>query len=360
MKMIKQFVQFFIAAAVSCAVVSCSGGTDSGGDLVLKASVAQIAADGLESVVFTVVDGTEDVTSGAKIYKGTAALESNTFTSTEIGEYKFTAKYNNNFSNELVVKVVPESSFKKKALLAVWTSTNCIHCPKMANQLKNNWLSARQGQIVVLYYHMMIGADDDDPFVVKDENGSVVFEGDMASWSDCIGGAPKAKLDAEYDVNYLHDASRFDLVLKRTPNTGIAIESGVNGNKLHVKVKTKADADYPYEPGLAIWLTEDGLASPQASVDGEILYDYVHNYVVRASLCPNYIGITIPEEYRKAGKEYVYKTDYEIPAGFVTKNLRLVAYVYQNVPKTVSYSQHQIDNAQEVKVGESVGYELNN
>lgn len=369
MKTIRQKVRYFIMATLACLSVACSSGdSPEGGKLELKASAAQIVADGADYVTFTVLSGGQDVTAAAEIYKGTVRLEGVKFTSAEEGVFRFTAKYQGVLSNDVEVKVVAPAKYKKKAVLPVWSSVNCIWCPRMAEQLKNVWQAQRPGQIVPMYFHSKLGADDDDPFIALDKAGKIL-EGAMAVWFNCIGGLPKAAVDAVTTINYTDGADRLDIALQRPTHTGIAIETSLTGNTLKVKVRTKADEDYKYPAGLAVWLIENGLVSPQQKgeeVPGqddpkvEIIEDYVHNYVVRAGLCEEYTGTSIPEAYAKAGQEYTYEITYTIPAGFTKENLRVVAYVYQNVPKAVSQSLHQVENAQEVKAGESVGYELTN
>ena len=369
MKKIRQIIGYFIMAALPCLTVACgSDDTAKNGKLELKASAAQIVADGADYVTFTVLSGGQDVTSSAEIYKGTARLEGAKFTSDEEGTFRFTAKYQGALSNDVEVKVVAPAKYKKKVVLPVWSSVNCIWCPKMAEQLKNVWQAERPGQTVPMYFHSKLGADDDDPFIVLDKNGKIL-EGNMAVWFNCIGGLPKAAIDAVTTINYTDGSDRLDIALQRPTYTGIAIETSLDGNTLKVKVRTKADQDYKYPAGLAIWLIENGLVSPQQKgeeVPGqdepkvEVIEDYVHNYVVRAGLCEEYTGTAIPEASAKAGQEYTYETTYVIPAEYKKENLCVVAYVYQNVPKAVSQSQHQVENVQEVKAGKSIGYELTN
>lgn len=359
----KSIVRYFILAILPCFVMACgSDDPASGGKLELKASAGQIVADGADYVTFTVLNGGQDVTASAEIYKGTTRLEGTKFTSAEEGAFRFTAKYQGVLSNDVEVKAVAPSAYKKKIMLPVWTSINCVYCPLMADQLKKVWQVQRPGQIVPVYFHMRVTANDDDPFIILDKNGSIL-EGRVATWFNCIGGAPKASVDASYLITYLDGEDRLDIALKRPTHTGIAIETAVNGNTLKVKVRTRADKDYEYPAGLAVWLTESALVWEQKkAIEGsdeyEVIGDYVHDYVARAGLCDEYTGIAIPEAYMKAGKEYTYETTYQIPANFKKENLRVVAYVYQNVPKTVSQSQHLVENAQEVKAGESIGYEL--
>lgn len=363
--MMRKLIRYAIIAILACAGWACGSDSEDGGKLELKSDRSQIVADGVETVSFTVTEDGVDVTAEAKIYQGTSAIAGHTFATTEVGKYRFTASYNGVLSNDVTVESVTPASYRKKALVTIWSSTNCVHCPKMARQLKNVWMTERPGQVVPLYFHTRLMVDDDDPFIVKDSDGLPLFAGQMASWFNCIGGLPKACVDADYTIDYLSGSSRLDIALNRQTQTGIAISSVINGQKLEVTVRTKGDADYANPAGLAVWLLENGRNEPQLDGDanGEnqfVEYEYIHNYIVRAALCDDYTGILIPEAYRKAGQEYEYKYTYTIPADFVKENLQVVAYVYENVATTVSSSGHLVLNAQMAQAGSDSGYDYVN
>lgn len=356
----EKFIRYFIAAALAFTGMACSSDDNKeSGSLKLMADRNEIAADGVEKATFVVTKDGVDVTAQSEIYRGTSRLEGSSFSTTETGEFRFTAKYEGALSNDFIVKAITPASFKKKVLVPIWTSVNCQWCPLMARQLKNVWMKERPGQVVPMYYHMQIVQGDDDPFIVRDGNGKILFEGDMASWFNCIGGAPKACVDAEYTITYQNGSSRLDIALNRQAHTGIAMETSVSGQTLKVKVLTKGDVDYSVPTGLAVWLLESGRVEPQK--DGEeIDENYVHDYIVRAALCDDYKGVMLDAAYCKAGQEYVYEYTYTIPADFVKENLQIVAYVYQNVEKTVSSSGHLVQNAQMVNAGSNIDYEYSN
>lgn len=355
----KKWIQFCLIAVLVSVATACSSDDDKTGGLELTSSVSQITADGADYVTFKVMNGAQDVTAQSIIYRGTTPIDGATFTSTTVGEYKFTAKYANTLSNEVTVKVVEVATYAKKALLPIWTSTNCVACPYMEKQLSEKWLTGRPNQIVPMYFHTTLMAEDDDPFIVKGSNGKVLFAGDMKGWFNAGSGLPSAVIDADYAITYVDPASRFDVALSRGTHTGIAMETTVSGSTLSVKVRTQGDADYEYETGLAVWLIENNLIFEQNSETG-VINDFTHNYVVRAALCDSFYGVSIPSDKCKAGQEYTYQYTYQIPADFNKDNLQVVAYVYHNVPKLVSTSEHLVVNAQVVKAGETLGYEYSN
>ncbi len=343
---------------------SCSSDDSGSLDIVLQADNQEIIADGTTEVSFTVTLGGEVITQNAEIYNGTEKLAGNKFTTNTVGDYKFIAKYEGAFSNEIVINAAEVEALKKRALLTVWSSTNCSVCPYMASQRENNWEPNKGGDFVTLYFYGDFGQKEDCDFVIRDEESGLGFvEGGMASWFNCIGGYPKAKLDAEYDITYMSEYERFDLVLENKACADIAIESSIEGDKLKVKVLTTARGNYPHTPGLAIWLKESKLISPQAYRNPEtelveVINDYEHNHVVRDYLTPDDFGIEIPQEYRTDGKEFIYETIYTIPTEFKKENLSIVAYVYQDVPRIVSDGGHQVNNVVEVKAGGSIDYQL--
>ncbi len=70
---------------------------------ILSANKTTILADGEDAITFSVMSGNEDVSSAAVIFVADTPLESNIFSTTEPGSYKFTAEYDGVTSNEITV-----------------------------------------------------------------------------------------------------------------------------------------------------------------------------------------------------------------------------------------------------------------
>ena len=109
-------IKRFIYGICSCLVLAslfagCSGNIDVNEEketLYLSADVEEIIADGKTAVTFTVLYGTEDVTSQAsvKCVSGNAEVSGNSFVADAIGTYVFRAFYDDVVSEDLEVVVL--------------------------------------------------------------------------------------------------------------------------------------------------------------------------------------------------------------------------------------------------------------
>lgn len=94
----KNILHFLVITALSVALCSC--GNDDNDDenkksLILTSDKTTIAADGVETVVFTVTYDGADVTGEASVcIKDVACLGTNSFSTEEAGVYLFYATYN--------------------------------------------------------------------------------------------------------------------------------------------------------------------------------------------------------------------------------------------------------------------------
>lgn len=141
MKMINKLSFLFMATALlftGCKDPEGGPVTPSDGELVLSVNKPSIKDNGTDAATFTVKYGNADVTSAAIIKNGDTEIEGATFTSTEKGEYIFTATYTDpqteelKTSNQVKVNVTAESSGNPTVSLVVAPETLPVNSTEKA------------------------------------------------------------------------------------------------------------------------------------------------------------------------------------------------------------------------------------
>lgn len=280
-------IKRFIYGICSCLVLAslfagCSGNIDVNEEketLYLSADVEEIIADGKTAVTFTVLYGTEDVTSQAsvKCVSGNAEVSGNSFVADAIGTYVFRAFYDDVVSED--VEVVAKSRFQRRVCVMEFTGTWCAQCPAGATTL--NFLISRtyKDQAFALAFH------NDDPFALP-------VETELHTMFGC-GSYPAYVTDMR-DAGLLNDGGCSESIEKSLYESethcsvSVSCSYDRSSGKVNVTSGIFSEKDASYR--LAAYVIEDKVKGEQAQADGTVDKDYVHRHVVRQMLSASVKG----------------------------------------------------------------------
>jgi hypothetical protein len=291
------------------ALASCSGYVDytdpdnvPEGVLRIFADKTEIAADGTETVTFTVKFGSKDVSKDAdmNLIRVVGDDETsmkpgvNVFTTTAPAEYRFKARYYSGSAhytdNEVVVvaRSVSQSVGQKNYFRKLWgmqfTAVSCTYCPELTTSLKNV-MTANPDKIVLTSFHVMfneatlldpmrLAINEDFRGLVKHSDGLPLFAFNMVKDKDAIVDE-QDKIEAAL-AGYGSGSA----------TCGLALETSYDSASGNVTVTGKVTSNVAQSLRYHILLVEDGIEYTQAGADGI----YVHNRVVRDVLADNKWG----------------------------------------------------------------------
>ncbi|MDR1675501.1 MAG: Omp28-related outer membrane protein [Tannerella sp.] len=273
--------------------------------LVLHADRLTFKADEKEKVTFSVTADEEDVTSSASLFrKGEDAdepLEGTAFVTDEPGMHRFYAIYDEDTTAIVQVEATYVARpFLRQHLIMQFSSTVCANCPLMTDAVRSaqqEMASSRMVHVICLHlygkhcYSTLAGA------IAETSNGLS---------SDYF---PSSLVDLREDVRlYLTGTSKYlTEALKRSgtapAETGIAIESQINGTSIDFKVKIRTTRTGTYR--FYAFIVEDQIHHGQKFPDGEWDGTYVHDNVATYVLpdADPQTGVTLGE--MEPGRETV-------------------------------------------------------
>lgn len=358
----KRFKYIFLALAACIGLAGCSGNIDPEDMKVfISADKSTIYADGVDAVTFTVTYLGEDVSRSKETcisweYQGRKtemAAGVNSFSTSEAGEYTFTAEYKGITSTGSVTLSArqPESTqasgWFHKMLAMEFTSVWCTYCPLLAEALKTVERTYPERIATVAFHENSMG-EDPMTLPLNDKIYNKVNTGE---------GLPLFALDfrksSQHIVNeYAKIVSEIEAQLEKyKPDCGVAIKTAYDASarKLEVKASFKSDvaASYNYH----IFLVEDSVEGSQAGYDGSAVYK--HDNVLRAMASDNVNGSKLNEGNKfNPGTEYTVTKKFDIPASWNTSQMRVIV----SILKSDSNSTYICDNSNECGLGSEVGY----
>lgn len=272
-----------------CAMFGACQGAEGELELTLKADKTSILADGSDAVTFSVMLGSEDVTSGAEItcINDGKLLESNVFSTTVAGNLSFKAVYGEYESQPqtVVAEAVPmtePSKYNRKICIMEFTGQWCSQCPS--------------GLRTLLMYLQQPAFTGKTHIIALHDNSSGIDEFAIPVQLDMfreykLTGYPSVVINMKDKVAIASNASElYDYLmnpLKEGPHCGVAVSSVYDetAKKAEVTVKVAAEKSGKYR--LAVWVVEDGLKGKQK--DGSLEKpDYTHNHVARKLVSDSY------------------------------------------------------------------------
>ena len=325
--------------------IACGGGDSDNGDEKPDGSGLSFSVDrdhiyksGYDKATFTVKYDGIDVTGKSRIYEKVTGtfLKENVFTTTKGGTYVFTAEYQGEVSEKIEVITMEEEYFQPNLFMMHFTSTDCPNCPRMVEYIK----AAKEifpDRIVKISVHCPL--KEHDPMEI-----GAYGEPLMEQYG--IPGYPYVMLNCKRSWNTAEGTDDLEEFLPDKTNTGIAIDTKVEGEKATIILKVKTMLAFDRACRVSVVLVENDLIYPQK--DGNLTKPtYVHDEVVRRYLT-DVLGDKEPDI--TVGKEFTKEYAYDISPLLVKDNLKVVVYVMDG--KT-----GYLLNCREVKLGKSVDYQ---
>lgn len=282
-----------------------------------------------ETVTFTVnTNNGTNITEEAVIYVNDAAIEGNTFTTAEIGDYTVYANYLGVVSTPVAIRFHDgsEINFVKRVLIEDYTGTWCGNCPRVSHALE---LVQQQTEYVVpvgIHRSSSIPADPAyDPYNFDSSELESILN---------MSGYPKALLNRMTRWTPL-EQNNIPQVIALTqgenPKLGLAMDVEINGNSLNLDVKVKFSQDFS-NLKLVVYILENGLIYDQENYTNfytgpGIISNFQHNHVLRSCLTP-LMGESIPNSATTVGSTYTKSFNMTLPSNIANlNNIEFVAFV---------------------------------
>lgn len=365
----KRFFTYLLGFAALSASVSCDPAvaTDdkdenpAEGVLMIKADKTEIKADGSDCVTFTVMFGSEDVSTKktmhiVKEFEGKTenlVNGANVFSTTAPGTYRFSAylysggEYiSENHVTVTAVKTEEGVSYVQKVIGEQFTSLGCSSCPGLGSAIKEAQ-SEMPGVLIPLSFHMDFSSVA-DPMSVDATAAFQRYHG--------FQGLPYFNMNFHKAQGVASNASSIisaiDDELKNNPTTcGVAIDTEYDASAGSLEVVAKITSNVAVRHKYHIFLVEDGITGYDqmgASMT------YVHNNVVRVMVAPAVTGMDInSRDNFTPGKEVTAKKTVTIEQGWKVENMRVVVAALTTLDGGSTWT---CSNANECKLGESTDY----
>ena len=374
----KSTVKFLLPVLMLLPFYACSGNLDDEGDaseygvpegvLRIFADKTEIAADGHEKVVFTVVYGSSDVSdmSGMVISHERGGVVTvlpegkHEFTSTVPGEYVFTATYDygGKKHTDNSVKVTVRSSgsqissgYRQKMIAMQFTSVGCVNCPILAEALKNVQKNYPD-KIIPVAFHL--DYDVEDPMTLSMNSR---FYSRLSDKDDHSLGLPmfafNFRKSSQPIINeYAKIVSEMELQAELYPPVcGVAVETSYDEGSGKLQIDAKFRSDVAMDARYHIFLLEDGYEYYQAGFDGD---EYVHDNVLRYISSDNVLGSKIEQgKVLEPGREYVVSKSVKLDGSWNASKMRVVVAMLCSYDGGETYCSN---NANECSIGESADY----
>lgn len=262
--------------------------------VVITASKPIIAADGADAVTFTVMNGSEDVSTTAEIFNlGTdgsseTALEGNTFTSTASGVYKFVAKVKvgeETVTSEAINVAVGDVAFYNYLVMQRHTGTWCNPCGALHMTLETAF-EANDGKLY------------DEVLEVAAHSGDMFSVADYSKFAAYLPASSYPTTYFNYDKTIVYGSSMTASDLNNIANEyraggttiGIAASSILDAASRNADINVRI---FPKEAGeyyISVVLVEDGLVSSQAGILGSTTFNGIFRAIVTNSFTGDSLG----------------------------------------------------------------------
>ena len=329
------------------------------GELQLFADKTSILADGVECVSFTLMFGSQDVSSEEEVQlawwlngvENRGRWGEVSFSTVEAGTYDFKAIYGSNTSTNTVRIVVEpepatgaERNYTQLFAGFQFTSVYCSGCPSLTQAIKA--VQSRGLALVPMAFHRNMSATMIDPMTFtmttkEDYLYACGSKGDALPYF-CVNMVTGKTLTAVYDRTQGAEVEAvMDYVAERYPaECGVAIESVYNPSTRSVEVKAKFTTNRSGYYNYQVVLLEDGIAFDEEVCDN----------VVRALSSTSRYGHKWADgAVCGKCKEVEGVQTLRLDAGWKVENMRVVVLA-------IDSNRRIVVNCNVCKLGESVGY----
>ena len=336
------------------------------GTLRIFADKTEISADGNEVVTFTVMFGSEDVSTARTLqlvreFNGEQKYMSygaNKFSTVAAGTYKFTAKYYyaGNYVTDNYVEIEAkqfftgeEKNYKRQYFGTLFTSTGCNSCPLAANGLKR-LQEDNPGEIIIAAFHadmtmpdpMTITETYDLKNVLGGFSGLPAFFWNMRKES-YTGGAV-------FTESFSAEKARYQTY------SGVAINTSYDksASKLDVEVCVTSNVSIAFR--YMVLLVEDNIPAVDEYEQNGQNSSYIHYNVVRDVLTSvNTYGDKMNDNLPlTVGVEAKARKSATLSEGWNPDNMRVIAVALSSADGGYTWSAN---NVAECKLGENAPYQ---
>ncbi|MDR2469809.1 MAG: Omp28-related outer membrane protein [Tannerella sp.] len=249
--------------------------------LVLRADKPSVKADEREFALFSVTADDENVTSSAQIFRKDAAaderLEEAKFATDAPGAYEFYAVYNEDTTQAMQVNFTYVAiPFRRQHLIMQFTGTGCPNCPLMTDAIQRVQQELTSSRTV---HHLSLH--------LNGKHCNSWLAGAIAEIANGMSPEytfPSAVVDLRDEVallvlqNQIVTPEYLKKALNRSGSapaeTGMAIESQVNGTAIDFEVKIRATRADNYQ--FFAFVVEDMIHGGQYIPGGAWNSDYLH------------------------------------------------------------------------------------
>lgn len=280
-----------------------------------------------QTVTFGLLDneGT-DTSDEATFYVNNTAIEGNTYSSNNVGDFEVYAEYVvNNETYTSATKNFAVYIPKRKVVVEDYTGTWCGFCPAVA--LAIDELRAATEHVSIVAIHKT-AASLPDPL----DFPRIQELQDMFGVSN---GFPKGQINRTVAWPDPYPSSQILSMAGADTDVAIAINSKLTGANLTVEVKVVYENGSTPGDKVVVYLLENGVVAPQANYFNETpghpyeglgnpIEDYVHNDALRNSLS-DLFGDAIPST--PAFQEFKKNYTFTVPSNYVGENLSFVVMV---------------------------------
>ncbi len=217
----------------------------------------------------------------------------------------------------------------KKVLLEDFTGHKCVNCPnahEIAHNLQN--LYGEEDLIVVAIHAGFFSTPSSGTFEYdfRTEAGT--------EWADFYGiqNYPSGLVDrVEYGGSPILDkdqwGAKVDEEFSKSPSLGITIDYSLSGSKLNGDISLEFVENISKQAKIQILITEDNIVKPQVIPGGQD-ENYVHMHVMRAAVNGSWGEVLSSATYSIDETESIHFTDFNLGSDWVTNELSIIAYVY--------------------------------
>ena len=243
-----------------------------------------------EPVTFTVKNAQGDnLTEQSDFYINGQKIEGNTFSSDAVGNFEVTADWKSVKSAPLVVNFHDGTNifFRKKMLIEDYTGVWCGYCPRVAYGIE--LVLQQTDDAIAVGIHRASSSPTSANYDPYNFPGAIAVERLLSAQ-----GYPKGFLNRMTQwANPEPDnvAQAIALTQGENPRLGLAMTSAVADGNISMDVNVMFGKDFSNDLKLVVYVLENGLIYDQHNYtsyynDVDVLKDYVHNHVLRASLTP--------------------------------------------------------------------------
>jgi len=241
-----------------------------------------------DSIVFTVTQNNGTVvTNDATIVVNSTPITGNIFSSDVIGSYEVRASYLGVDSEPVIVNFHDgsEINFVKRVLIEDYTGTWCGYCPRVAYGIE---LAKEQSNNIVA-----VGIHRPSSVVTSSVYDPYNYDASELEATLSAEGYPKGFLNRKTQWNFPEPeniAQVIALTQGENPKLGLAMASTVAGGTINLEVNTMFSKNFSGLK-LVVYVLENGLIHDQHNYtsyynDEDIIEDFEHNHVLRATLTP--------------------------------------------------------------------------